>query len=86
MTEYGINKIGKGAQIFEPVTFSDFPHGMSSQNPLRDNNREKAVISSGTITYCDVIIGDHFQSGHNVMIREKTRIRQPRCHWNRDRY
>ena len=35
---------------------------------------ENAVIRSGTIIYCDVIIGDHFQSGHNVMIREKTKI------------
>jgi acetyltransferase-like isoleucine patch superfamily enzyme len=32
------------------------------------------VIRSGTIIYCDVMIGDNFQSGHNVMIREKTRI------------
>lgn len=33
-----------------------------------------AVLRSGTIIYCDVIIGDRFQSGHNVLIREKTRI------------
>lgn len=33
-----------------------------------------AVIRAGTIIYGDVRIGDHFQSGHSVMIREKTLI------------
>jgi acetyltransferase-like isoleucine patch superfamily enzyme len=75
MTEYGINTIGEGAQIFEPVTLGF---------PSRDNIGKtgftgtligkNAIIRSGTIIYCDVIIGDNFQSGHNVMIREKTRI------------
>ncbi len=75
MTKYGINTIGEGAQIFEPVTLGF---------PSRDNIGKtgftgtligkNATIRSGTIIYCDVIIGDSFQSGHNVMIREKTRI------------
>ncbi len=75
MTEYGINTIGKGAQIFEPVTL-----GFPSRDHLGETNftgtiiGKHAVIRSGTIIYCDVMIGDHFQSGHNVMIREKTRI------------
>lgn len=33
-----------------------------------------AVIRSGSIIYCDVIIGKNFQTGHNVLIREKTKI------------
>jgi len=33
-----------------------------------------ACIRAGTIVYADVVVGDHFQTGHNVMIREKTRI------------
>ncbi|MBP1928360.1 acetyltransferase-like isoleucine patch superfamily enzyme [Methanolinea mesophila] len=33
-----------------------------------------AILRTGTIIYCDVEIGDNFQTGHNVMIREKTRI------------
>lgn len=32
------------------------------------------VIRAGTIIYGDVQIGDDFQTGHNVMIREKTII------------
>lgn len=35
---------------------------------------DNAVLRSGTIIYCDVIIGKNFQTGHNVLIREKTRI------------
>ena len=31
-----------------------------------------AIIRSGTIIYADVVAGDHFQTGHNVVIREKT--------------
>ncbi|MGA2913902.1 MAG: DapH/DapD/GlmU-related protein [Methanoregula sp.] len=75
MTKYGINTIGEGAQIFEPVTLG-FPSRdnigkISFTGTLIGKN---AIIRSGTIIYCDVIIGDNFQSGHNVMIREKTRI------------
>jgi acetyltransferase-like isoleucine patch superfamily enzyme len=75
MTEYGINTIGEGAQIFEPVTL-----GFPSRDKIGKTGFTgtiigvNAIIRSGTIIYCDVIIGDNFQSGHNVMIREKTRI------------
>jgi acetyltransferase-like isoleucine patch superfamily enzyme len=41
------------------------------QTSMGDN----VTIRSGTIIYCDVSIGDDFQSGHNVIIREKTRIK-----------
>ena len=75
MTEYGINTIGEGAQIFEPVTL-----GFPSRDKIGKSSfigakiGKNAVIRSGTIIYCEVIIGDNFQSGHNVMIREKTWI------------
>ncbi len=75
MTEFGINTVGGGAQIFEPVTL-----GFPSRDKIGKTGftgtmiGKNAVIRSGTIIYCDVIIGDDFQSGHNVMIREKTRI------------
>jgi N-acetylglucosamine-1-phosphate uridyltransferase (contains nucleotidyltransferase and I-patch acetyltransferase domains) len=75
MTEYGINTIGEGAQIFEPVTLG-FPSRdvMGKTGFTGTTIGENAVIRSGTILYCDVTIGNHFQSGHNVMIREKTQI------------
>lgn len=31
-------------------------------------------VRSNSIIYDDVIIGDYFQSGHNVLVREKTKI------------
>jgi len=75
MIEYGINTVGKGAQIFEPVTLG-FPSrdNMGKTGFTGTIIGKNAVIRSGTIIYCDVTIGDNFQSGHNVMIREKTRI------------
>jgi acetyltransferase-like isoleucine patch superfamily enzyme len=75
MIEYGKNKIGANATIFDPVTLGF---------PSRDNIGKKdfngvvigddAIIRSGTIIYCEVRIGAGFQSGHNVVIREKTVI------------
>jgi acetyltransferase-like isoleucine patch superfamily enzyme len=75
MKEYGINVIGEGAQIFEPVTLG-FP---SRENIGRTGYAgstigKHAILRSGTIVYCDVVIGDNFQSGHNTLIREKTHI------------
>lgn len=32
------------------------------------------MIRANTIIYNDVVIGDNLQTGHNVLIREKTRI------------
>lgn len=75
MIEYGINTIGENAVIFDPVTIG-FP---SRQNiGKRDFNGviigNNAVIRSGTILYCDVLAGNSFSTGHNVMVREKTVI------------
>jgi len=75
MREYGINIIGEGAQIFEPVTIG-FPSRdhLGKTGYIGSTIGHHAVLRSGTIIYCDVIIGDNFQSGHNTLIREKTRI------------
>ena len=75
MIEYGRNTIASGARIFEPVTI-----GFPSRNRIGCENFRGAVIGrnalirSGTVIYCDVEIGDDFQCGHNVLIRERTRI------------
>jgi acetyltransferase-like isoleucine patch superfamily enzyme len=75
MKEYGINVIGEGAQIFEPVTIG-FPsrENIGKTGFPGSTLGRHAVLRSGTIIYCDVNIGDNFQSGHNTLIREKTRI------------
>ena len=75
MIEYGINSLGPDAQIFEPVTL-----GFPSRNNMQKTGfagttiGKNSVIRSGTILYCNVITGDFFQTGHNVVIREETRI------------
>jgi len=75
MKEYGINVIGEGALIFEPVTIG-FPsrENIGKTDFTGVTLGHHAVLRSGTIIYCDVIIGDNFQSGHNTLIREKTQI------------
>jgi len=75
MIEYGRNTIGPGARIFEPVTV-----GFPSRDRIGCENfrgavvGKNALIRSGTVIYCDVEIGDDFQCGHNVLVRERTRI------------
>jgi acetyltransferase-like isoleucine patch superfamily enzyme len=75
MIQYGINTLGDGAQIFEPVTL-----GFPSRDKINESGftgstiGDRAILRSGTIIYCDVSIGDDFSSGHNVLIRERTRI------------
>jgi acetyltransferase-like isoleucine patch superfamily enzyme len=75
MIEYGRNTIAAGARIFEPVTI-----GFPSRDRIGCENfrgaiiGKNALIRSGTTIYCDVEIGDDFQCGHNVLIRERTRI------------
>ncbi len=75
MIEYGLNHIGPDARIFEPVTLGfPSPENLSKTGFSGTTIGKNALIRSGTIVYCDVIIGDDFKTGHNVMIREKTRI------------
>jgi acetyltransferase-like isoleucine patch superfamily enzyme len=75
MKEYGINVIGDDAQIFEPVTIG-FPsrENMGKMGYPGSTIGHHAVLRSGTIIYCDVIIGNNFKSGHNTLVRENTRI------------
>lgn len=75
MFQYGINSIGRDSQIFEPLTV-----GFPSRERLGQANfpgtviGDHAVLRSGTVLYCDVKIGHHFQCGHTVLIRERTTI------------
>jgi acetyltransferase-like isoleucine patch superfamily enzyme len=75
MIEYGINKLGAGAKIFEPVTLGFPSHENLNKTGFSGVTiGDRAIIRSGTIIYCDVSIGNDFSCGHNVLIREKTRI------------
>lgn len=75
MIEYGINHIGENATIFEPVTLGFPSRARVGSSGFRGVSiGRNAVIRSGTIIYCDVEIGDDFSCGHNVLIREETRM------------
>lgn len=59
-------RIGRGSSVGEPVTIGVEIGDDSEPTSIGDN----AVIRSGTIIYGDVLIGDDFTTGHNVLIRE----------------
>jgi acetyltransferase-like isoleucine patch superfamily enzyme len=75
LMQCGKNSIGKNAQIFNLVTL-----GFPSREYLGEKDfpgvtiGDNAVIRPGSTIYCEVTIGDQFQCGHNVIIREKTVI------------
>jgi len=76
MIHYGTNSIGEGARFFEPVTLGFPSRDNLSKTEFQGTILGKnALIRSGSILYCDVIIGDDFQTGHNVVIRERTTIK-----------
>jgi acetyltransferase-like isoleucine patch superfamily enzyme len=73
--EYGINRLGEGVVVYEPVVIG-FPsrQRMGQKHYPGLNMGSFGILRSGTTIYCEVCIGDHFESGHNILIREKTKI------------
>jgi acetyltransferase-like isoleucine patch superfamily enzyme len=75
MIQYGTNTIGRESIHFEPLTI-----GFPSRERMGQTTfpgtviGDHAVLRSGTVIYCDVKIGHHFQCGHTVLIRERTTI------------
>lgn len=73
--QYGKNRIPHSTKIFEPVDI-----GFPSRERMNQNTYpgvtfgENCIIRSGAVIYCDVEIGDNFQCGHHVVIREYTKI------------
>lgn len=82
---YGNNRLDRNCRILENVIIG-YPDS-SILNKIEEQKLkiedyefqgavigENALIRAGTIIYCSVHIGKHFQTGHNVLIREKTVI------------
>ena len=71
-------KIGKGSTIGSNCVIGE--HQMDFYEKRQVNGKhslsigQNAIIRSGTIIYDDTIIGDHFETGHHVTIREQTLI------------
>jgi len=63
-------ELGKNCQIQENVILG-LKYRDNCQKARIGNN---AVIRAFTIIYADVVIGDDFKTGHNVLIREMTKF------------
>lgn len=61
-------RIGKNVTIQEGAVVG-FPYSEQCSPAIVGDD---SVIRAGTIIYGDVVIGDHFQTGHYAVIREKT--------------
>jgi acetyltransferase-like isoleucine patch superfamily enzyme len=82
---YGINTIGKNCTIMEKSIIG-FPcrrvlsEARSSGKRIEEHSftgtkiGDNATIRPGSVLYCDVVIGDGFNTGHNAIIREMTII------------
>lgn len=75
MIQYGENVIGDDLIVFEPVTVGFPSRDLIGQDRFPGTTiGSHAVLRSGSVIYCHVHIGDHFQCGHDVVIREFTKV------------
>lgn len=65
--------LGKGAVLGDYVIIGETPRG-KAPGELPTRIGAEAVIRSHTVIYAGNIIGDNFQTGHGVLIREENRI------------
>ena len=65
--------MGRDCFIGEYVIIGEPPRGKKS-GELKTEIGEKAIIRSHTVIYAGNVIGDNFQTGHGVMIREENKI------------
>lgn len=66
-------RLGKGSKVEEFVVIGQPPRG-KKDGELPTVIGRNAVIRSGTVIYAGNKVGDNFQTGHNVMIRESNKI------------
>jgi acetyltransferase-like isoleucine patch superfamily enzyme len=66
-------QLGKGPQVGEYVIVGEPPRGKTPGEMLTVIG-SNAVIRSHSIIYAGNVIGDNFQTGHGVMIRENNQI------------
>lgn len=82
---YGINRLGRDTVVMDNVALG-FPSARVIQEARLKNVSlenfpfagstigDRSIIRSHAVIYCDVVAGDRFKTGHNVVIREMTTI------------
>lgn len=65
--------IGEGAVIGDFVIIGEPPRG-KKPGELKTIIGKNATIRSHTVIYAGNIVGDNFQTGHHVMVREENKI------------
>jgi acetyltransferase-like isoleucine patch superfamily enzyme len=65
--------LGSGSSVGEFVILGEPPRGCAP-GELETIIGSEAVIRSHTVIYAGNVIGDHFQTGHGVLVREKNHI------------
>ncbi|NOZ30317.1 MAG: transferase [Chloroflexi bacterium] len=66
-------EIGEGTRVEDFVILGQPPHGSDPGTETTVIGKE-GIIRSHTVIYAGNRIGDHFQTGHGVMIRERNTI------------
>ncbi len=66
-------RLGENVEVGDFVILGVPPRG-KAEGELPTVIGDGAVIRSHTVIYAGNVIGDHFQTGHHVMIREENRI------------
>lgn len=65
--------VGEGAELGDYVVIGEAPRSVSGPNPPTVLGR-RAVVRSHTVIYAGNQIGDDFQTGHGVLVRESNTI------------
>ena len=73
-------RLGQGAQIDENVILGYLSSRPIERGPVSIGS--DAVIRSGSVIYQSVTIGEKFQTGHYVIVREENQIGDEVCLWS----
>lgn len=73
-------EIGEGSIIEPGVLLGVVPQGKADEGLVTKIGRN-CYLRSNTVIYAGVTIGDDFQTGHNVVVRERNQIGSGVCIW-----
>ena len=80
MEKLGKVLLGENCAIDEGVLLGYLSPRKGFENVLKIG--DGASVRSGSVIYAGTTIGDHLQTGHNIVIREQNEIGSNFCIWN----